>query len=90
MMVIGERNYNLLKIAAARHGYTRKDDDLPQRLKEPLPGGNSANDPIPTEVLQKVIDEYYRLRGWDDYGPTDEKLKLLNMEEFVGFVARKR
>jgi aldehyde:ferredoxin oxidoreductase len=90
MLAIGERNYNLLKIAAARQGYTRNDDDLPPRLKEPLPHGNSANDPIPTEVLQKVIDEYYRFRGWDEYGPTDEKLKSLNMEEFLGFVARKR
>jgi aldehyde:ferredoxin oxidoreductase len=89
MLLIGERNYNLLKIGAARHGYTRKDDDLPDRLKQPLPHGNSSNDPIPTEQLQKVIDEYYRLRGWDDYGPTDEKLKSLNMEEFIGFVPRK-
>lgn len=88
MLLIGERNFNMLKIAAAKEGYTRKDDDLPQRLKEPLPRGNSANEPIPDEVLQRVIDEYYELRGWDEYGPRDEKLKQLNMEEFMGFVKR--
>jgi aldehyde:ferredoxin oxidoreductase len=54
-----------------------------------MPAGISANDPIPDETLQKVIGEYYRLCGWDDYGPTDEKLKLLNMEECIGFMGRK-
>jgi aldehyde:ferredoxin oxidoreductase len=85
MLLIGERNYNLLKIGAAINGYSRKDDDLPVRLKQALPHGNSANDPIPTETLQGIIDEYYRLRGWNDYGPTAEKLKSLSMDEFIGF-----
>jgi aldehyde:ferredoxin oxidoreductase len=82
MLLIGERNYNLLKIGAALHGYTRKDDDLPERLKRALPRGNSADDPIPTETLQKSIDDYYELRGWDEWGPTREKLKSLGMEEW--------
>ena len=89
MLLTGERNYNLLKIGAAIHGYSRKDDDLPTRMKQPLPEGNSANDPIPDETLQQIIDEYYRLRGWDDSGPTDEKLKALDMEEMNGFIGRK-
>jgi len=89
MMLIGERNFNLLKIAAAQQGYTRKDDDLPERLKIPLPHGNSANDPIPHDVLQRAIDEYYKLRGWDEQGPIDAKLKQLGMEEFIGFIKKK-
>ena len=89
MLLIGERNYNLLKIGAALHGYSRKDDDLPTRMKQPLAEGNSANDPISDETLQGIIDEYYHLRGWNDYGPTDEKLKSLSMDEFIGFVGRK-
>jgi len=88
MLLIGERNYDMLKIAAAQQGYTRKDDLLPQRFKDPLPCGNSANESIPKEVLQKSIDRYYELRGFDKYGPTDEKLKQLNMEEFIGLIKR--
>ena len=81
MLLIGERNYNLLKILAARAGYTRGDDDLPKRLKEPLPQGESAGRPIPDDLLQKMIDEYYRFRGWDDHGPTEAKLEELGLEE---------
>ena len=88
MLLIGERNFNLLKIAAAQQGYTRNDDDLPKRLKEALPRGNSTGESIPDDVLQSAIDEYYILRGWDKYGPTDEKLAQLDMKEFVGFIKR--
>jgi aldehyde:ferredoxin oxidoreductase len=88
MLRIGERNYNLLKILAVREGYTRKDDDLPKRLKEALPKGASAGRPIPDKVLQQMIDEYYNLRGWDEYGPTDQKLRELDLEEFVGLIPR--
>ena len=88
MLLIGERNFNMLKLAAAQTGYTRKDDDLPARLKKPLPRGNSAHESIPDDVLQGAIDEYYMLRDWDDYGPTDEKLAQLNMREFIGLIKR--
>ena len=88
MLLFGERNFNLLKLAAAQHGYTREDDDVPQRLKEPLPNGNSKGEFIPNNILQQQIDEYYRLRGWDKYGPTDEKLIQLDMGEFLGMINR--
>jgi len=88
MLLIGERNYNLLKLAAAQQGYSRVDDGLPDRLKQPLQRGASANRPIPEKTLQKAIDEYYKLRGWDIYGPTDEILSQLDMSEFIGFIKR--
>lgn len=88
MLRIGERNFNLLKILAARAGYTRRDDDLPRRLKRPLPRGASAGRPIPNDILQGMIDEYYRLRGWDELGPTPAKLEELGLEELVGLVRR--
>ena len=88
MLLIGERNYNLLKMSAAQQKYRRADDGLPERLRKPLPRGASADRPISQKVLQKAIDEYYMLRGWDNYGPTDEKLAQLNMEEFIGFIKR--
>lgn len=81
MQRIGERNYNLLKLHSAREGFGREDDGLPARLKESLPRGESAEEPIDEDELQKTIDEYYRERGWKDNGPTSEKLNSLSMSE---------
>ena len=88
MLLIGERNFNMLKIGVAQSGYMRHDDALPQRFKDPLLRGNSSGESISNEMLRKSIDEYYKLRGWDDYGPTDDKLAQLDMKEFVGFIKR--
>ncbi len=85
MLEIGERNYILRKLLAAREGYRRKDDDLPPRLKQPLPSGNSAGRPIEDRELQQRIDEYYALRGFDEIGPTPERLRALGLEELIPF-----
>ena len=88
MLTIGERNYVLLKIHSARCGYTRADDGLPPRLKVPLPEGASAGRPIVEEVLQAKVDEYYELRGFDKWGPTDKKLTELGLGELSGMITR--
>lgn len=81
MLKIGERNYLLLRIAAVREGYDKEDDDLTKRLKEPLPRGPSADEPIPDEDLEKVLNNYYKLRGYSENGkPTEDKLKELGIE----------
>ena len=89
MLLIGERTFNLLKLAAAQQGYTREDDTLPARfLHDPLPDGASKGEIVSEEKLQQAIDEYYELRGWDHFGPTDQKLTELDMSEFAGSIHR--
>lgn len=88
MMTIGERNYVIRRILSAYSGYTRSDDNLPARLKEPLRGGAAKGEDIPDDVLQRVIDKYYQLRGFDRYGPTDEKLGKLDLSELGGLIKR--
>ena len=83
MLEIGERNFVLRKVLAAREGYRRSDDDLPKRFKQPLPEGNSAGRPIDDGELQKRIDEYYAVRGYNQVGPTPERLRKLGLEEIV-------
>ncbi len=62
----GERIYNLERIFNARDGFSRKDDSLPVRLLEtPLPEGHSKNT---TVMLDPMLNEYYRLRGWTREG----------------------
>ena len=75
----GERNYVIRKILSAKDGYSRRDDVLPKRLREPLKKGICEGEDIPEELLSKVIDEYYLLRGFNDYGPTNERLKELGL-----------
>lgn len=84
MLKIGERNYVLLKILSAREGYGKKDDGLPKRFSNPLPRGGSAGQSMNPEELQNAIDEYYKLRGFDERGPTNKKLEKLGLSEFKG------
>jgi aldehyde:ferredoxin oxidoreductase len=49
-----------------RFGVTRADDTLPERFcSEPLPAGPTKGS---TVDIQRMVDEYYRLHGWDDEG----------------------
>jgi aldehyde:ferredoxin oxidoreductase len=74
----GERIYNLKRMYNARCGVTRKDDTLPERmLREERGEGGSAHSLPPFE---KMLDEYYSYRGWDERGvPTKEKLQGLGL-----------
>ncbi len=82
-MEIGERNYNLLKLLSSREGITKEDDGLPKRFAEEFSEGGTARSSIPEEDLDQKIDEYYELRGWDERGPTESKLKELNIENLT-------
>jgi len=86
MLEIGDRNYTLRKLLASRDGYTRRDDVIPTRLKTPLPKGNSAGRPLPDAELKKRIDQYYAERGFNEIGPTPEKLRSLGLEELLAYL----
>ncbi|MGQ4891435.1 MAG: aldehyde ferredoxin oxidoreductase family protein [Candidatus Njordarchaeia archaeon] len=81
LMTIGERIYNLERVILNKYGFDRKDDTLPKRLlTEPLPDGPSKGEVVDPEKFEKMLDEYYKLRGWVDGKPTPEKLKELGIE----------
>jgi aldehyde:ferredoxin oxidoreductase len=83
---IGERIYNLERAFNCREGVSRKDDNLPRRISnEPIPSGASQGMYCPPQEFTGMLDEYYRLRGWDANGiPSAEKLKDLGLEEVIG------
>jgi aldehyde:ferredoxin oxidoreductase len=57
------RKFNL------REGISRKDDTLPKRfMEEPLPEGGSQGSIVKKEELNKMVDDYYSLRGWTNEG----------------------
>ncbi|MBI4610072.1 MAG: aldehyde ferredoxin oxidoreductase family protein [Candidatus Rokubacteria bacterium] len=78
---IGERIVNLERCFNVREGVRRKDDVLPWRvMHEPIPEGASAGMHCPPDELDRMLDEYYRLRGWDADGvPTRETLQRLGL-----------
>ncbi len=80
-MQVGERALDLTRAFNAREGLTRRDDQLPKRLMEPLPDGSFAGKPFTQEMLDSMLDNYYELRGWDKRTgiPTRAKLETIGL-----------
>ena len=78
---IAGRIETLIRMFNNREGLTRTDDTLPHRtLFEPLPDGPAKGQCIGQENLDRMIDEYYEIRGWDSSGvPTQETLKMYQL-----------
>ena len=77
----GERIVNLERVFNVREGVRRGADVLPWKvMHEPIPDGPSAGMSCPPDELAAMLDEYYRLRGWDADGvPTLERLAALGV-----------
>ena len=78
MFEAGERIHLLERYMNTREGISKKDDTLPKRmLKEGL-----TTDPDNKVVpLEKMLKEYYKIKGYDNNGiPTEEKLRELGIE----------
>ncbi len=76
----GERSFNVKRAFNAREGFNRKDDTLPPRFsRDTLKQGASKGLRARSD---EMLDEYYRLRGWDLVSgwPTPEKLTELSLE----------
>lgn len=72
----GERIFNLKRLYNIRCGISRKDDTLPPRILTHRRGGGTNALPF----LNLMLDEYYRYRGWDEFGvPAQEKLEELGL-----------
>jgi aldehyde:ferredoxin oxidoreductase len=80
-MQAGARAVNLTRAFNAREGLSRKDDQLPKRIMEPLPDGLFAGKPFTQEMLDSMLDNYYELRGWDKKTglPTKSTLETLGL-----------
>lgn len=79
LMRTGERIFNLKRLYNARLGISRKDDVLPPRLATLARPDGMAAGVLPP--MDKMLPEYYKLRGWSEQGiPTEEKAKELGLE----------
>ncbi len=65
LLQVGERIMHLERAFNVRHGLLPSDDyHLPRRLIEAPPDGRAAGKPIGPR-LKGMVEEYYRLMGWD-------------------------
>ena len=79
LLEVGERVVNLERMFNCREGVSKKDDTLPERFtKEPLPSGPFRGSVV---ELGEMLEEYYRLRGWDPEigSPKSETLSRLGV-----------
>ncbi len=74
----GERIHVLERYMNTREGISRKDDTLPERfLKE----GRDCDSKMHTVPIEKMLDGYYKIRGFDRNGvPKKKTLKRLGIE----------
>jgi aldehyde:ferredoxin oxidoreductase len=82
---IGERIVNLQRCYNVLHGITKKYDTQPKRLiTEKSPSGRARGHVV---YLEKMLKEYYKLRGWDEKTgiPKSRKLQRLG----IGYVVDK-
>jgi aldehyde:ferredoxin oxidoreductase len=64
--LIGERIWNMERDFNNRAGFTKADDDLPKRLK--TEGAKSGPAKGLVSGIDKMLPEYYKVRGWDGEG----------------------
>ncbi|MFH1351884.1 MAG: aldehyde ferredoxin oxidoreductase family protein [Pseudomonadota bacterium] len=71
----GDRIHVLERFMNTREGISRKDDTLPFRMLHEGRKCDLMGRPVP---LEKMLDRYYRLRGYDEDGiPTEKTLRRL-------------
>lgn len=85
LKLMGERIWNLTRAFNVREGFSRKDDTIPPRIaKDPVISGPAKGQVVTRENFEKMLDEYYRLRGWTKEGiPTRKKLEELGLAEIA-------
>jgi aldehyde:ferredoxin oxidoreductase len=83
LMNIGDRLYNLKRAYNLKLGISRKDDVITPKLLDALKKEGSLEEK--RLFLEKMLEDYYKERGWDRDGiPTSETLQKLGL----GFVRR--
>lgn len=78
---IAERIYTTERLILDKLGLgSRPHDMLPPQFFKPLKGGKFDGEALDRDSVEKFLDEYYALHGWDQQGqPTAETAKRLGI-----------
>jgi aldehyde:ferredoxin oxidoreductase len=78
LMRTGERIFTAKRAINVERGLTRKDDYLPKRLLT-VPQRDDIG-PVSPHGMERMLDEYYRLRGWSaDGAPSAARMQALGL-----------
>lgn len=82
LLRIGERATNLARVFNTREGFSRQDDELPDRLFAPLENGALAGVGISRPDFDQAMTDLYVAKGWNPETavPTRERLQALDVE----------
>jgi len=87
LLETSKRGITLQRLINVRDGITKADDTLPPKmLQAAVVGGRAGKAPV---NFEKMLMDYYELRGWDDSGiPTAESLKNLGLEDYIKYLPK--
>jgi aldehyde:ferredoxin oxidoreductase len=91
MEEIAARINNVERAFLVREGITRKDDTIHGRaMEEPVPSGPYKGERLEQEGMDKMLDDYYRVVGWDKVtgAPTRKTLEDLGLQDVADELAR--
>lgn len=75
MKDVAWRTIQIARAFNQREGFNRKDDTMPKRLaKEALKSGPAAGQAIPQEAFEDMLNQYYKIVGWDENGMMPESI----------------
>ncbi|KJS50589.1 MAG: hypothetical protein VR66_01970 [Peptococcaceae bacterium BRH_c23] len=79
LMKLGERATTMTRCFNLKHGLTREDDTLPDRLFEELKGGALKGSKMDRAEFEESITLYYEMMGWDGVNGIPVKGKLYEL-----------
>ncbi|MDP2907425.1 MAG: aldehyde ferredoxin oxidoreductase family protein [Nanoarchaeota archaeon] len=94
LMKTYERNNNVMRMFWVKHvkDFGREFDQVPERWYKEEESAVRADEPIVTkEDYNKLLDQYYKLRGWNRKGiPIHKKLKELGLGSMIKDLKKKK
>ena len=80
---ISRRTWTLIRLFNIREGFKRSDDSVPYRItEEELKDGKPKGHKLNTADFEYMLDEYYRMWGWDQNGvPASDTIRSLGLSD---------
>ncbi|MBX2997471.1 MAG: aldehyde ferredoxin oxidoreductase family protein [Caldilineaceae bacterium] len=80
LVKVGERANTMSRLFNLREGFGIEDDQLPQRMFDPLENGKLKGVALDREAFDRALRLYYQMAGWTAEGvPTEAKLAELDL-----------
>ncbi len=85
LMELGERTITMGRVFNIREGLSSRDDNLPDRLYEPLEPGTPREKQFTREDFKRALKLYYEAMGWDPQTgvPTEGRLSYLGLDWLI-------